>query len=285
VNLPPAVEAWCLDQGHGAVTARRPVGGGCINQGAQLETKTGATFFLKQNASAAADMFACEAAGLEALRLPGGPRLPQTLLVGEHFLLLEDMRPSPRQPSYWTDLGRQLANLHGQTRPLFGFEHDNYLGSTPQPNPETDDGYAFFADHRLRFQGQSAADRGLLDRPWLDRLDRLADRLPELVPPQPASLLHGDLWSGNAISGPSGEPVLIDPAAHCGWAEAELGMTALFGGFPEAFYQAYHSSRPLAAGWRQRLPIYNLYHLLNHLNLFGTSYLGQVQSILNRYGH
>ena len=111
----------------------------------------------------------------------------------------------------------------------------------------------------------------------------LAAKLPDLIPEQPASLIHGDLWSGNAIAGPLGEPAMIDPAVHYGWAEAELGMTTLFGGFPQAFYSAYEEVRPLDAGWRERLPIYNLYHVLNHVNLFGEGYLGQARSILHRF--
>ena len=114
--------------------------------------------------------------------------------------------------------------------------------------------------------------------------DHLVPPYLRLPPEQPASLIHGDLWSGNAIAGPEGEPAIIDPAAHYGWAEAELGMTNLFGGFPEAFYKAYEEVAPLVEGWRDRLPIYNLYHLLNHVNLFGAGYLGQVRSILQRFG-
>jgi fructosamine-3-kinase len=118
----------------------------------------------------------------------------------------------------------------------------------------------------------------------LRRVERLCSRLAELIPPQPASLLHGDLWCGNVISDRTGSPAIIDPAVHFGWAEAELGMTALFGGFSEAFYRAYEQVRPLAQGWRERLEIYNLYHLLNHLNLFGSGYYDPVLSILRRYG-
>lgn len=285
MTLPAAVAAWCLDQGHGAVTGQIPVGGGCISQGTQLKTETGATFFLKQNSSAPADMFACEAVGLEALAAGAGPRVPEPLLVGEHSLLLEDLRPAPRRADYWIELGRRLAQLHDRIGDAFGFKQDNYLGSTPQPNPSTDDGHAFFADHRLRFQGDLAAANGRLEADWLRRLDRIASRLTAMVPAQPPSLLHGDLWSGNAISGPAGEPAVIDPAAHYGWAEADLAMTSLFGGFPEAFYQAYTDARPLEPGWRQRFPIYNLYHLLNHLNLFGDTYLAQVQSVLSRFSN
>ncbi len=283
MRLSQTVKQWCKAQGFGEVLRLTPVGGGCINHSARLETESGATFFLKQNDQAPPDMFAREAEGLEALARPGAPRVPRPYLVGRDFLLLEDLQPRPPVPDYWERLGRELAALHAYGGPAFGFDHDNYIGLTPQPNPWTEDGYVFFAEHRLRYQAHLAYRRGLLTAEDLGAVDRLAARLPDLVPPQPPSLIHGDLWSGNAITGPQGEPALIDPAAHYGWAEAELAMTALFGGFREAFYRTYVETRPLEPGWRARFPLYNLYHLLNHLNLFGRGYLGQVRHALRRY--
>lgn len=283
MNTPPPVEHWLREHGHGSVERLTPVGGGCINNGARLETDSGVLFFLKQNASAPPQMFTREAEGLRAISVPGGPRVPEPLLAGEDYLLLEDLRPAPRQSDYWAEFGRQLATLHDHTDPEFGFDHDNFLGSTLQPNPRTADGHHFFAEQRLGFQIRLARDNGLLDAQDVRLLEMLAGRLDELVPEQPASLIHGDLWSGNATTGAAGEPAVIDPAAHYGWAEAELGMTALFGGFADRFYAAYEEVRPLAAGWRARLPLYNLYHLLNHVNLFGRSYLGQVRQILDQF--
>jgi fructosamine-3-kinase len=283
LSVPQAVADWCRAQGFGGVTRTQSVSGGCINHGARLETESGRTLFLKSNPSAPPDMFRREAEGLAALAAGPGPRVPQALLAADDFLLLEDLSPAPARPDYAEALGRQLAALHARTGDRFGFDTDNYLGSTPQPNPWTADGHAFFAEHRLLFQARLAHGRGLLSPADLDRAERLAGRLPELVPVQPPALIHGDLWGGNAITGPEGEPALIDPAAHYGWAEAELGMTALFGGFSEGFYRAYEEAAHPQSGWRERLPLYNLYHLLNHLNLFGSGYLGQVQSILRRY--
>ncbi len=284
--IPAAVVAWLAEQGHGVVQSDQPVAGGCISNGTRLQTSTGAGFFLKTNRSAPADMFAREADGLAALQVKGGPRLPQVFLVGVDFLLLEDLAPAApaaRAANYWVDFGRQLATMHQHTNPQFGFDDDNYIGSTPQPNTWMVDGYAFFAEQRLIFQAELAAQHGLLRAGEVAQIEGLAGRLPELVPPQPASLSHGDLWSGNAISGPQGQPAMIDPAAHYGWAEAELAMTQLFGGFPAAFYDAYVEVNPLAVGWQARLPLYNLYHLLNHLNLFGRGYYGQVMQVVGRY--
>jgi len=282
-DIPQPVCTWRDEQGCGAVVQSRPVGGGCINNGVILHTASGKRFFLKTNTHTPADMFVREAEGLEALRGANGPRVPQVFLVGDDFLLMEDLNPARPVPTYWTDFGRLLAALHNHTHTHFGFHHDNYLGSTPQPNPWVEDGFAFFAEHRLLYQARLAHQRGLLDRAGVRQVEKLAAALPDLIPAQPASLIHGDLWSGNAITDSTGRPAIIDPAAHYGWAEAELGMTALFGGFPESFYRAYQEARPLPPGLYERLPIYNLYHLLKHLNLFGRSYLNQVRSILNRY--
>ncbi len=284
-TLPTPVLDYLKKHGHGAVIRVQPVGGGCINHGARLITERGATFFLKTNRTAPADMFARESEGLQALRTGDGPRVPQPFLWGVDFLLLEDLKPAPKVADFWERLGRELAALHRRTAPRFGFDHDNYIGSTQQPNPWTEDGYRFFAEHRLLFQARLARERGLLSRDEVARVERLAARLPDLVPPQPASLIHGDLWGGNVISDAHGFPALIDPAAHYGWAEAELAMTALFGGFPERFYRAYEEHRPLSSGYRERFPIYNLYHLLNHLNLFGGGYYGSVVEVLRRYAH
>jgi fructosamine-3-kinase len=281
--LPEAVEAWLLAQGYGRVSTIHPVGGGCINNGARLQTSSRKSFFLKTNRQTPADMFAREAEGLGALGVPGGPRVPQPYLYGPDFLLMEDLAPAPRRPDYWSEFGRRLGALHNHTQSRFGFAHDNYIGSTPQPNPWTKDGYAFFAEQRLAYQARLARQNGLLGAEELNRVERLCRRLPELVPPQPASLIHGDLWSGNAMSDAAGGPAIIDPAAHYGWAEAELAMTALFGTFPEAFYRAYQEVHPLEPGFRERFPIYNLYHLLNHLNLFGSGYWGEVAAIIKRY--
>jgi fructosamine-3-kinase len=283
MTIPTPVLIYLVDNGYGEALSSQPLGGGCINNGARLGTTSGETFFLKTNPGAPKDMFTREAEGLQALRLPEGPYTPAVYLYGEEFILLEDLAPATRTSDYWMVFGRRLAALHNHTNDRFGFAHNNYIGSTPQPNAWTEDGWQFFGEQRLLYQARLANRRGLLARAEVERVERLVTRLAEFIPRQPASLIHGDLWSGNATTNRKGEPAIIDPAAHYGWAEAELAMTALFGSFPEAFYRAYQEVRPLEADFRGRFPIYNLYHLLNHLNLFGSGYLGQVLQILHRF--
>jgi fructosamine-3-kinase len=284
VACPAPVTAHLAARGWGVVTRSTPVSGGCINNGQVLVTSAGQRLFLKTNAHAPPAMFEREAQGLSALAaVPGAPRVPQPILAGPGYLLLEYLEPAPPAPNAAAVFGEQLAALHAHTAPAFGFDHGNYLGTTPQPNPRQADGWQFFAQHRLLFQGRLARQRGLFSPAALVRLERLAARLRDLVPHQPASLLHGDLWSGNLLPGPAGHVCLIDPAAHFGWAEADLAMTALFGRLPEAFFSAYQSVRPLTLGWRDRFELYNLYHLLNHLNLFGAGYLGSVEAALSKY--
>lgn len=281
--LPPSLLPWLIEHQFGPITATYPVGGGCINKGTRLVTQRG-SFFLKTNAHCPADMFVREAEGLAALTVPSGPRIPQVFLWGEDFLLMEDLQPARQIPDYWARLGVQLATLHHHTTSQFGFPHDNYIGSTPQPNPLTEDGFVFFAQHRLLVQAELAGSRGLLSRAEVQQVERFSTRLAEWIPAQPASLVHGDLWSGNLITDVQGLPALIDPAAHYGWAEADLAMMTLFGSPPEQFFKAYQTVRPLSPGVQTRFPVYNLYHLLNHLNLFGRGYYGQVKAIIRRMG-
>lgn len=287
--VPAAVQNWIEENGYGAVAAAKTVGGGCISNGARITTASGDVFFLKTNSHVPADMFAREAEGLIELAsgkgsgISNSPRVPRVLIFGPDFILLEYIHSAARNSDYWQKFGHGLASMHKITNPRFGFQHDNYIGATPQLNPWTIDGFEFFAEQRLLFQAQLAQERRYLDQSQVQRTTALCRRLPELIPEQPASRIHGDLWGGNAMVDENGSPVLIDPAVNYCWAEAELAMTTLFGAFPETFYQAYQEVRPLTPGYRERFPIYNLYHVLNHVNLFGRSYVSQAISILTRY--
>jgi protein-ribulosamine 3-kinase len=226
--------------------------------------------FVKQRAAQHADAFAAEADGLEALRphvrVPGV--LAHGVKDGKAFIALEPL--DLKRGGEWAAMGRMLANLHRVHGERFGWHRDNYIGSSPQRNGWCDDWSEFWRERRLRPQLERAGLRADLER------------LLEGHQPQP-SLLHGDLWSGNVGFTKEG-PVLFDPAVYYGDREADVAMTELFGGFPREFYDAYDELLPLAAGYEKRKHLYNLYHLLNHLNLFGGGYLGQVKSTLRLLG-
>jgi protein-ribulosamine 3-kinase len=223
--------------------------------------------FLKQATAGRADAFAAEADGLEALR--PHIRVPRVLdrgvRDGKAYLRLEFL--ALQRTGNWKSMGQMLAHLHRQTGPRFGWHRDNYIGLAPQENGWCDDWAEFWRERRLR--------------PQFERAGLKCEFFEEILKkhrPRP-SLLHGDLWSGNAGFIAEG-PVVFDPAVYYGDREADLAMTELFGGFPREFYQAYDEAFPLEAGYEKRKPLYNLYHLLNHLNLFGGSYLGQVKTTL-----
>ena len=213
------------------------------------------------------DRFAAEADGLEALR--PHIRVPKVLERGNGYIALEFL---PLETTGdWSALGRMLAKLHRQTGQRFGWHRDNYIGRSPQQNGWCDDWLEFWRERRLRFQLEMAKRNGYaLEMPCLGSLENHK--------PQP-SLLHGDLWRGNAGFTAQG-PVIYDPAVYYGDRETDLAMTELFGGFPREFYRAYDEAFPLPGGYEQRKRLYNLYHLLNHLNIFGGGYLAQVKETL-----
>lgn len=273
-------QQW-LEQQQLQPADQQALAGGDICQTRVLTTADGERLCVKQRSDAPADFFAAEAAGLRALHEPGCIRVPRVWGVGETFIAMEYIPPGRPDRRYWQALGEQLAELHRQPATEFGFEQDNYCGLTPQPNTPDRDGHRFFARCRLQFQGDLARQAGLLSRAERAQLDRFCEHLKDWIPEQPPALIHGDLWSGNIHCSEDGEPVILDPAAHRGWAEAEIAMTTLFGGFAQDFYDAYTAVNPLASGWRERLELYNLYHLLNHLNLFGGAYHGQVVRVLH----
>lgn len=261
----------------------QPLAGGDINDTALLTTDCGRRCCIKQHAAAPDDFFAAEAAGLEALAAQKTLRVPEVICVGKEFILLEFIEARGKNASYWQELGEGLARTHMRRQPYFGFVMDNYCGLTPQHNPPTDNGHAFFREQRILFQARLAFDNGLLSADEVKKIEQFSQRLEELIPAQNAALLHGDLWSGNIHSDDRGKPVLIDPAAYYGWPEADIAMTLLFGGFPDEFYNAYQTANPLETGWRTRAAIYNVYHLLNHLNLFGGGYRSQAMAIVSRH--
>ncbi|NJP06563.1 MAG: fructosamine kinase family protein [Chloroflexaceae bacterium] len=277
----------------GPVRTASPVGGGCINHVLRLQTD-GASYLLKWHPQAPPTMFAQEAQGLALLREAQSVRIPTVIAVAESttehpaYLLLEwiDPHPAANHQQAQALLGTQLATIHRQcSAPAYGLDQPNYLGSTLQPNDWHHDWVVFFRERRLRPQLALAQQQGLLPVATQRALERLLERLENWLGgySHTPALIHGDLWGGNVLIDRNNQPVLIDPAVSYSDREAELAYTELFGGFHPAFYQAYQATWPTSPGRTPRRDIYNLYHLLNHLNIFGTSYLASIEHIVRHY--
>jgi protein-ribulosamine 3-kinase len=266
------------------IDAIEAVGGGDINPAFRLRA-THASVFAKIRPENDIHMFVSESEGLDALRRCPAFRVPRVLATGKAegfaFLLLEWLDITPiGDPAAAQRAGEALAILHRNESPCYGWPHDNFIGSTPQHNVESINWARFFIEQRLMPQFEMAFEKG--HRSALkEYAESIYAKLPVLFleyRPTP-SLLHGDLWSGNLGTLTDGTPVLFDPACYYGDRETDLAMTELFGGLPLAFYAAYRKALPLNEGYERRKPAYNLYHILNHLNLFGRSYLGQAERL------
>ncbi len=260
----------------------RAVSGGCINQGYRLSDGDRA-FFIKLNQAAQVAMFEAEAAGLAEMAATATIGIPTPICWGgdgdRAYLVLEWLELGQGNPAGWEAMGQQLAHLHKTTsRQGFGWHRPNTIGSTPQPNPWTTSWAEFWAASRLGYQLQLAQRRG----GTFAQGDRLLAAIPSLLAGHEprTSLVHGDLWSGNAALTATGQPVIFDPAMYYGDREVDLAMTELFGGFPAAFYRGYNAVWPTDAGYAHRKDLYNLYHILNHFNLFGGSYASQAQRLI-----
>ncbi len=256
--------------------------GGSINNTWVLKGQDGRRYFVKSNRNAeSAVMFAREAEALDALAGVGAIRVPLPICRGEAsggaFLVLEYLPLAGR--GSFAQMGKSLAQLHAASHQCFGWHADNYIGTTPQKNPPSEDWIDFFRDQRLAFQIELAQRAGLV----LPQAGQLLNNLQvffEGYRPVP-SLLHGDLWGGNAgFLQASGEPALFDPASYYGDRECDLAFTEMFGGFAPEFYAAYNAQWPLANGYDQRKRLYNLYHELNHFNLFGGGYGSQAAATI-----
>jgi fructosamine-3-kinase len=263
----------------------QPLAGGDINR-AWLIAGAGQRYFVKLNSAALLPMFAAEAAGLQALAAAQAVRVPAVMCSGHNatdaWLVLEAMDFVQGAKKSATLFGEQLALLHRATAPAFGWQQDNTIGSTAQPNGWRDDWIAFWREQRLGFQLQLAASHGY-GGSLQTQGALLLEALPALLDHAPRpSLLHGDLWGGNWAVTATGEPVIFDPAVYYGDRETDLAMTHLFGGFPADFYAAYEAAWPLPAGHAVRRTLYNLYHILNHLNLFGAGYRHQAEEMIGR---
>jgi fructosamine-3-kinase len=264
-----------------AVTGCHAVSGGDINEAYELTLADGRTVFAKTNRSAPAAMFPAEARGLAWLGEAGALRVPQVLAVSERFLVLEAIAAARRRSDFDELLGRGLAALHRFGAPGFGLDHDNFIGRLPQSNASAATWPEFYRARRIEPQLRLAADAGLASPAMRRGCERLFAALDDLVgPPEPPARLHGDLWGGNLLVDDAGAPCLIDPAAHGGHREVDLAMMRLFGGFSPRAFAAYDEAWPLSDGHEERVPLYQLYFLLVHVNLFGGSYVSGVERAL-----
>ncbi len=268
-----------------AISRATAASGGCIHSSWVLEAAD-ARYFAKTNDARFAATFEAESDGLAALGA-AGIRVPHPLAQGEAdghaFLVLEHLALGHGTGAGFRELGRRLARLHGHRGSEFGWPRDNFIGLTPQPNAQRTWWTEFWQRERLAPQLALAAGNGH-DGSLQTLGERVIDAVPRLLAghePAP-SLLHGDLWSGNAGFLETGTPVVFDPAVYYGDAEADLAMTELFGGFPAGFYEGYREVRPIEEGYRLRRVLYNLYHVLNHLNLFGEGYRAQAERMMER---
>ncbi len=262
----------------------RPQSGGSISNAWRVDSDRGPVF-IKVESAKQADRLAAEADGLEALGRARAVRVPRVLgqgVAGQAAFLALEWLEQGRGRDAAAQLGEQLAALHRTAGPTFGWHRDNYIGATPQPNTAGHDWPVFLRDHRLLFQYRLAVSNGhrlneALMRKLLEGLGAFYEDYQPAV-----SLLHGDLWGGNWFSDEQGQPVIFDPAVYFGDREADIAMSELFGGFGPDFYAAYDSAWPLDPGYRVRSKLHKLYHILNHLNLFGRGYLGQANALVEQ---
>jgi len=260
----------------------RPVSGGCINQGYAV-TGNGLIYFVKINQANQEAMFAAEALGLKQIHATKTIRVPEPICWGiaekSSYLVLEWLEFGGGNSQSWEKMGQNLARLHQVSlSDRFGWHCNNTIGSTPQINTVSNSWADFFAHQRIGYQLRLAKERGG-NFPDEDQVIPAISEILSQHQPHP-SLVHGDLWSGNAAITVDGEPVILDPATYWGDREVDLAMTELFGGFPAAFYRGYNDVFPLDAGYQKRKTLYNLYHILNHFNLFGGGYASQANRML-----
>jgi fructosamine-3-kinase len=282
-DLPSAVVERLRDDVDSEVVGVRSMGGGSIGHAFRCELADGRACFVKLY-DGDPGMLAAEAHGLHWLAQAGAIRIPSVWGYGDAaapYIALEYLDAAPRVPDFDERLGRQLAALHTAGPPSFGLDRSNFIGSLPQDNDPTDTWSDLYRSRRLaplveRAGSQLARLRG--------DFDRLYDKLDDLCgPAEPPARLHGDLWGGNLVVDEHGSPALIDPAVYGGHREVDLAMMQLFGGFSRRTFDAYDEAFPLAPDWRDRVPLYQLYPLLVHVNLFGRGYVGQVAAALRRY--
>ena len=263
--------------------------GGCISDAFKVTTIDGSNYFLKYNPAISNDMFIKEANGLKELAKANAIRIPEVLSFNDDFILLEFISTGSRKKNFFEEFGRSFAQMHKFSSNTFGFYEDNYIGSNPQINipdeKQKSNWVNFYFNKRILYQLQLAEKLGNSTPELRKGISKLENKIQEIIgnTQEKPSLLHGDLWGGNYMVDENSNAVLIDPAVYYGHREADLGMTKLFGGFSSEFYRAYNETFPLEDGYEYRENIYKLYHILNHLNLFGGGYYSQALSLIKFY--
>ncbi len=284
--IPAAIRAALEAELGTHIKDARGVSGGDINQAARLTLQDGTRCLLKWKRSPPPRFFAVEAQGLRTLAAAEEVRVPEVLAVGTDaaYLAIEWIERGNRGPDFAERFGRALAALHRHEAAMHGLDHDNYIGAMPQINTPSTSWTQFYREQRIGAQMQFARERGHLPPKREAALAQLQAQLSRWLDDKavPPSLLHGDLWGGNYMVDTDGSPVLIDPAVYYGHRETDLAMTELFGGFPARFYDAYNEAYP-TEGYSERRELYQLYHVLNHMNLFGGGYAARVDRIVQRY--
>ncbi len=266
------------------VTSITPLGGGCIGNAMKVTVESGTNYFIKQYENS--KMHFAEANGLNELKATNSIRIPRVVKVNDNFLILEFIESASKVKNFSEKFGVQFAQLHKTTNMMFGYFENNFIGSTEQINlPQTNSWTEFYFNNRLLYQYKLAEKNGYSTEELKKGIQHIEDNIENILEgsEENPSLLHGDLWAGNYITDQRGNPCLIDPAVYYGHREADLAMTKLFGGFDSKFYSAYNEEFPLIEGWEHRENIYKLYHILNHLNLFGSGYYQQVIELIKYY--
>lgn len=287
-EIKKALQNWFLEQGLSEeITNAQSIGGGSINSAYQISTNVGSWFLKFNSAQTHPKMFESEFFGLEIMAKTQTIRIPKPLFFYEGDLysciLMEWIAQGTRTTDFWTQFARQLSMMHQYSQEYFGLGFDNYMGSLPQKNNTHSDFVSFFINERLEPQIKLARNNGYISRKHIQQCERLYPELASIFPVEKASLIHGDLWSGNFMSDENGQPVIMDPAVYFGHREADIAMTTMFGGFSSEFYHHYQEFYPMEPAWESRLDYYKLYPILIHINLFGYAYVGSFERIVSKF--
>lgn len=275
---------WNKEGLSSEILKTQSIGGGSINQAFLVQTSSN-SFFLKYNtAQAHPKIFSSELQGLQLMANTKTIRIPQPYYAYEglqySFILMEYIEQKGYAPDFWQQFAYKLADLHSQSSKSFGLNFSNYMGSLSQSNKQHSSFVEFFIEERLEPQIRLARNNGYLNSKHIRQSENLYSELASIFPNENPSLVHGDLWSGNFMCDEQGQAVIMDPAVYFGHREVDIAITIMFGGFSPEFYESYQKNFPMEKGWEERLPYYNLYPVLIHINLFGHSYLGEFERVL-----